>query len=53
MSGKKPKERSKLIKLPIETIEVLDELAKEGRTRTKPYMEKVLIDHAKEKKQSK
>ena len=44
------KEIAKLIHLPKETIVKLDDLAIRERTHTKPYMEKVLIDHAKKEK---
>ena len=50
MGTKTPKERSKLIHLPKETVKGLDELAKAERMHTKPYMEKILIEHEKEKK---
>lgn len=53
MATKKEEDKPKLIHLPPNTIKGLDELAKAERMHTKPYMEKVLIDHEKEKKQAK
>lgn len=42
----KKKEVGKLIFLPKETVKKINKLAEENRTKTKPYIEKVIIDHA-------
>lgn len=38
--------KSKLIELPLSVIRRLERLAKKEQRKVKPYMEKVLIDHA-------
>lgn len=43
----KPGQVAKLIELPKETVKELGRLAKDKRMPVKPYMEVVLIDHAK------
>ena len=49
MRVKKEKEKAKIIHLPQTTIEGLTALAKTGRTKCKPFMEKILIDYEKNK----
>lgn len=51
MGQKKTKEGAKIIHLPMDTIRGLNQLAEASRMKCKPYMEKVLISHEKEKKQ--
>lgn len=45
-SKKKQPSIRKNIDLPKETVAVLDKLAADGRMKTKPYMEVVLIEFA-------
>lgn len=45
-------EVKKLIELPKTVVKALDKLAKKDRVSTKGYMEKVLIDHVKEKNEA-
>lgn len=45
----KNKDRPKIIDLPPETLAGIGVLAKEVRMLTKPYIEKLVIDHVKEK----
>lgn len=44
---KKKGTTAKIIELPNDTLSELDKLAAADRNKTKPYMEKVLINHAK------
>lgn len=50
--GNKPnkKEIKKLIDLPIETVKIIDALAKKKRTKAKPYIENLVINHANDNK---
>ena len=43
-------ETGKIIDLPNITIAELEKLAKKERMKVKPYMEKVLIEHPKKRK---
>jgi hypothetical protein len=45
-------EVKKLIELPKTVVKALDKLAEKDRASTKGYMEKVLIDHVKEKNEA-
>ena len=49
----KKKSTRKNIDLPTSTVEILDDLAWNGRMKTKPYMELILIEFAKNNKVSK
>lgn len=46
-------EQRKQVDLPPDTVKVLEKLAKEERNSLKGYMEKILIDHAKQKSAAK
>lgn len=47
---KKPANVRKNIDLPKDTVAILDKLAVEGRMKTKPYMEVILIEYAQKNK---
>ena len=49
----KPKFLKRTVDLPTNTVEILDDLAWNGRMKTKPYMELILIQFAQNNKTSK
>ena len=42
------KEVRKIIDLPAKTLKGVEKLAEESRTKAKPYIEKLVIDHEEE-----